>query len=106
MKTSKLLCVGVISGGLLLGGCATTKESAQSLAQKAIEATVAVCGFLPTIDTVTSIILAGNPAYTTASAIANGICAAVTSRQVSPTTGRRATPIVAGVVIHGKFVPK
>ena len=106
MKASKVLCAGVIAAGFMLGGCATTKEDIQSRIEQVRQAAVAVCGFLPTVDTVAAILLANNPAYITASAIANGICAAVTAPALKQLGPRRAPPVVAGVVIHGKFVSR
>lgn len=100
----KILAVTILA--FALTGCATTKEQVQSTVEKVQHAAEAVCGFLPTIDTVAAIIAANNPAYQTVSAIANGICAAVTApalRQLGP---RRAPPVVAGVVVHGRFTSK
>ena len=92
---------------LTLGGCTTTggvSPDAKAFLEQVRQSAVAVCGFLPTIDTVAAIIATGNPIVATVSGLANAICAAVTA--LPPVQLRRgaAPPTVAGVVIHGKFV--
>jgi hypothetical protein len=95
-----------VASALMLGGCATTGTNTQAVIEQARQAAVAVCGFLPTVDTVAAILAAGNPIYLTASGIANGICEAVKSIPAPDKLAgrRRAAPVVAGVVIHGRFV--
>lgn len=67
--------------------------------------TSAVCSFLPTAETVANIVATGNPIVTTAGAVANAICAAVVpAKQAARQNRTAAPPIVAGVVIHGKFL--
>ena len=100
----KFLLAASLAAAFMLSGCATTGTNQASFIEQVRQAAVAVCGFLPTVDTVGQIILAGNPAFITASAIANGICAAVAN--VPPLSARKgaAPPTVAGVVIHGRFI--
>lgn len=89
----------------LLSGCATTTGTDQkSLIEQVRIAAVAACGFLPTVATVADIIATGNPIVVTAGTIANAICTAV--NQIPPQARRRgaAPVVVAGVVVHGKFV--
>lgn len=102
----KILLSGALAAGFILSGCATTGTDQKAFIEQVRQAAVAVCGFLPTAQTVGSIILAGNPAFVTASAIANAICAAVTAPEVKALGPRRAPPVVAGVVIHGEFIRK
>ncbi len=102
----KLIMTTAVAASLLLGGCATTGTDTKSLIEQVRQAAVSVCGFLPTVDTVAQIILAANPAYMTASAIANGICAAVATIPPQLSAKRRGVPVVAGVVVHGRFVGK
>lgn len=96
----KLALALLIASTLSLGGCAgTLPPTVASIQQLA----VSVCGFLPTVATVASIIAAGNPLVATAEAIANAICNAVTPAKVSGRL-RAVQPMVGGVVIHGRWV--
>ncbi len=101
----KLLLAIPLAAALTFGGCATTGGNVNVIEQVR-QAAVAVCGFLPTVETVAAILASGNPIVATASGIANAICDAVT--HLPPMTARRGAPApsVAGVVIHGKFVRK
>jgi hypothetical protein len=101
----KFLLVIPLVGALLLGGCTTTGTSTSTadIIAQVRQTTVAVCGFLPTIDTVAQILAAGNPSVMIAGTIANAICAAVTAT-TPPARRRGAVPTVSGVVIHGRFV--
>lgn len=98
-----------VLAALALGGCAgvplpdiqtkvdTTVAQIQSIA-------VQICRFEPTIATVTRIIatLAGAGEFgTTATAVANSICAAVTAKSVR--RGGKG-PTFRGVAIRGRFV--
>lgn len=90
-----------------LAGCATGTSPAPTNVDiiKAVrDAAVATCGFLPDAVTVGNIILAGNPAFVTASAIATAICAAVNNLPKTAMRRGAAVPTVAGVPIHGRFV--
>jgi hypothetical protein len=88
----------------MLSGCGTTAQDRDAFIQAIREKAISICGFLPDAEVVAGIILAGNPAYMGLDAIARGICAAVTSPQTKALGPRRAPPMVAGVVIHGRFV--
>lgn len=106
MKTLLLLAA------LTLGGCATTGGTGDINAVIAAvqSATVAGCKFLPTINTVASLLAAGNAIVQTVDSVASAICAAVQPAVVNPQLRRALnktapTPIVInGVVIHGRFV--
>ena len=91
-----------------LSGCATTGGLAPISIAGVQNAAVAACAFLPTATTVGNIIAAGNPLLTTAEAIAQAICAAVTQAPtVAAKSGRRmmvVQPMVNGVPIQGKFL--
>lgn len=72
-------------------------------------AAVKACGFLPAASSVAEIIAAGNPAVTSAVAIATMICKAVTASVpqsfVGITQQSPAPPlIVNGIYIKGRFV--
>ncbi len=102
----KFLFAAPLIAAVMLSGCATTTGGVDTkvLIEQIRQATVAVCGFLPTVTTVADILLAGNPAIITVGAISNAICEAV--KTIPPQAARRgvAPPSVAGVVIHGRFV--
>lgn len=86
---------------LLVAGC-TTLTLEEQIAQ--IQSyTRTVCQFVPTASTVAQILAAGSPELATGIAIANAICASVTSETMAegPTKKR---PTVAGVAIRGTFV--
>ncbi len=106
-----IIFAGVAAASISLGGCATLGTAPTDITSfiGQIQATTAaVCAFVPTAETVASVIGAvGGPAgvgiVATANGIASAICAAVAPAKQA---GRlRATvPTVAGVVIHGKFL--
>jgi hypothetical protein len=82
------------------GGCATTSNT--DLVSEVQAITTTACSFVPTADTI--IALSGSsPALTTAAALADAICAAVTPKPASSKRGVT-LPTVNGVVIHGSFV--
>lgn len=100
----KFLLMAPVVGALSLGGCGTTGNTPADIQQLILQvqaAAVQVCSFLPTAETITAIISAGNPVVGTATAVANAICAAVTAK--SARLGETA-PQVNGVPIHGTFV--
>ncbi len=106
----KFLLSTALASALALGGCATTAgnppTTSDPLAQ-AQQIAVAVCGFLPTIQTVQSIIVAGAypagiPISELANLVGNSICTAVMAR--SARAG--AVPTVNGVPVQGRFVGK
>lgn len=100
--------IGVfVAAGLILGGCASTgdRPSFENIVSQTQNIAVRVCSFLPTANTILEILSVGSPALSTASAIANAICAAVVteSRQVRRGTSPKVAT-VGGVVVRGKFV--
>jgi hypothetical protein len=83
-----------------LGGCATTSNT--DIVSEVQTITTTACSFVPTADTIIALV-GSSPALTTAAAIADAICAAVTPKAASRKRGAT-PPIVNGVVIHGSFV--
>jgi hypothetical protein len=81
------------------------EDSDSKLVQTIREQTVRLCGFLPTVETVTALIAVNNPALTTGFIIAKKICAAVTAQKMSLISGDMPV-IVDGVVIEGDFINK
>ncbi len=107
---NKFLLSAALVGSLALGGCATTTgnppTTSDPLAQ-AQQIAVAVCGFLPTIQTVQNIIVAGAypagiPVAQLANLVGNSICAAVTAKAARAGS----VPSVNGVPIDGQWVGK
>lgn len=103
MRTPKLIA-GAAALCLSLSACQTTGggtsplpsnisqiiAQAQSIAQTA-------CGFLPVADDVAQIILAADPTYATASAIAKSICSAVASTKTARRTAVWTTSVTVRV---------
>ena len=94
--------------GLSLGGCSqiaawTTNPTTLNFETQVQQGAVALCGYLPSVEAVAAIVAANNPLLALPEAMANAICAAV-----QPKSGGKVatatTPMVAGVVITGKFV--
>jgi Holliday junction resolvasome RuvABC endonuclease subunit len=110
MNRNVLFSFAIASGlsvGMMLGGCATTSTTTQTPAQivSSVQTiAVQVCGFLPTAATITDIFLSSNPAYQTAEAIGQAICAAVAPVKQAGRFGSGPSPMVGGVAVHGKFV--
>lgn len=90
----------------LLGACNPAQQAqVNTIITEAQQDAVAVCGFLPTVETVASILSAGNPLLALPADIANAVCAAVKPPTSKPGVARSsAGPAVAGVVVNGKFV--
>lgn len=91
--------IGALAG-IGLAACQTTDKQA-SVITTAQQTAVAVCGFLPTVETVANILAAGNPLLATGSAIADAICAAVKRPGAAP---NGTPPTVAGVAVLGNRV--
>jgi hypothetical protein len=72
------------------------------------DATVILCGFLPTVETVAALIAVNNPAMAATAApavlIAKKICTAVKAPRMQSLLGGDAQIIVDGIVIEGEFV--
>lgn len=103
----KALMIVPLAMTLVLGSCGTVPNPAPGqIFSDAQKFAVTICGFLPTIATVTDIFLSGNPLYQTAESIGKAICAAVAPTQLALREGRRmaVAPMVGGIVIHGRFV--
>ncbi len=107
MRKLSLIMLATVSIGL--GGCATVTPGSPSptpgqVITQAQQIAVQVCGFLPTVATITDIFLSGNAAYQSAEAIAKAICGAITPSKLSQARKRAVRPSVGGVAIDGKFV--
>lgn len=110
LRKFQVISGAVIGFAVVVAGCSTVQSFVQSPSLQAAEtaaqqAAVAVCGYLPSVESVAAIILAGNPLLTLPEQIANAICAAVqpvASAGIGKSTP--VTPTVAGVAITGKFV--
>jgi hypothetical protein len=100
----KLLLATALAGSL---AACTPDQSAQTAAQIAqIRSTATqICGYLPTVSTVVSILGVFVPSVgafsDTATQIAGQICGAVTAKSARRGGG---LPVVQGVAVHGKFV--
>jgi hypothetical protein len=102
----KLLLASSVALATSLGGCATTGGGGafnlNSFIANVQADTNLVCAFIPTAETVANIFATGDPIVTTATAVANAICAAVAPKTAGALK-RSTVPTVAGVVIHGRF---
>lgn len=104
-----ILATVTLAGALGLGGCVTTggftpEQEAQIAAVQA--AAVQVCGFLPTVSTITQIVSSFVPGagagVAVGTQIAQAICGAVTAKGLKK--GVAGTPMVNGVAVKGQFV--
>lgn len=97
--------VTVAGLALSLGACATLQSPLgnSNTIIKIQNAAIAACAFLPTAQTIASILAANDPKLATAEAVAAAICAAI-----QPTAHALiyVAPAVDGVQIVGAFVPK
>ena len=100
---------------LVLSGCAGLIPQNVNTAINNVNTTVAevqtiaraVCSFVPTAATVSSLLSQWIPGLSTAQSIATSICNAVAPAGVpAARRARSAPPVVAGVPIHGRFVPR
>lgn len=102
---SKAMYCGTIVSALSLtmSACTTTSPSGNqaNVSAGAISQAQALCGFVPTAETVLGLLATGRPELSAAVGIAHAICNAVAPG------GRRARslqrPVVAGVPIEGEF---
>ncbi len=109
----KFLIAASAAASIGLGGCATTggvtsPTDITSFIAQVQATTSAVCSFVPTVETVASVIgavtgPAGAGIVATANGIASAICSAVAPAKASGKL-RAAQPTVAGVAIHGRFL--
>jgi hypothetical protein len=110
----KLLAVPVLAIGL--SGCLTAgtapvvtpvtpevETSPDVYIARIQQATVAACGFLPTANFVADLFLSENQTFETVSAFAKAICGAVV-KQARIAKAQRRQPVVAGIVVEGRFV--
>lgn len=97
MRKFEIVAGLLVALALTLSGC-WTKEDVDAKVTTVREATVKICGYLPTVATVTNILAAGDPTVLTATAISTAICAAVKTQALL------GCKQVAGVCIEGQFV--
>lgn len=95
----RYLLIGALA--VTLGGCATLGDGSEitTRARQIQQITTTLCRFVPTIQTIATII---NKGAGDAIGIANDICAAVTTAPLSDGGTRRA--YVQGVRVRGNFV--
>ena len=94
----------IFAGIILLGGC--TGTSLTDTVKAIQDETVKLCSYLPTVNSVSAIISAGNPAVIGVSAVANAICTAVINwktAQATPNSFATECPKVNGVCVEGEF---
>ena len=95
------------AASLALAGCTTT-DPATGETTKVTDvqsAARATCRFLPTAETVADLLEVDDSRFTTASAIAAAICAALNPQTPAGVmTLFKAAPTVGGVVIRGQYV--
>lgn len=109
----RLLLVTALSGALALGGCKTiggtdvTDQTVSTAINTVQQTALRICGFLPAVETVASIlgtfVSSTQPIITIANTIANGICNAVKPAA----SGKRRLGGAAtynGIAINGQFV--
>lgn len=98
----KFLIAAMAASSLTLASCAQNPGPTDLAGFiKSVQAAAAlVCGFEPTVQTVSDIFLSGNSTYRTVTGIVNAICGAVAPKA----TASRGGPTVAGVPVKGRFV--
>jgi hypothetical protein len=106
MTMKNLLIASTLAGSLTLGGCATGSSTNIAAEIIAVQQTATqICGYLPTISTVTSILSTfvpgAGPINDVALQVAQAICGAVTVKSARRGAG---PPTVRGVPVHGRFV--
>jgi hypothetical protein len=106
MTMRNLLIAGTLASSLALGGCATGTSANVAAEIAAVQQTaVQVCGYLPTIATVTGILSTfvpgASPINDVAVQVAQAICGAVTAKSARRGGG---APTVRGVPVQGRFV--
>jgi hypothetical protein len=101
-----LLIASTLASSLALGGCATGTSANIAAEIAAVQQTATqICGYLPTVGTVTSILATfvpgAGPINDVALQVAQAICGAVTVKSARRGAG---APTVRGVAVHGRFV--
>jgi hypothetical protein len=112
-----LACAGALSLGACAGVPATSGGTATpapvvvpgDLTVQQIQNTAAkVCGFVPTVSTITGIIASffpgGAPVNTLVTGVANAICTAVVPNKTLRRAGVAGPPTVGGVRVEGYFI--
>lgn len=112
MLIKRLVIAFSLMGSMALAGCATTPGSSVPTIDPAVISAVQkdaalVCGFIPTVETVVSIIASfvpgGSAAATIAGTVASAICNAVAPAKASMKRGDVAVPMVNGIPVKGYF---
>lgn len=95
--------IGIAALGFVLSGCASTggidAGAISERAKQIQQITTTLCRFVPTVQTIASII---NKGAGDALSVANDICAAVTTAPLAEGGTRKI--VARGVVVRGKFV--
>lgn len=103
----------LIAGSLAIALAACNSTDATNLVTQAQAAALQGCSFLPTAETVASIVAKGNATVSTAEQIADAICGAVKGSSAAAASTTNPTmllssaapaPAVLGVPVHGRFV--
>lgn len=102
----KLLIITTLGSALLLSGCTgtggiTIPPNVQVIIDRVQMEAAKYCAYVPTAQTVLSLISLGDPSLSSVIEIVKGICSVVSK----PTVRRGAAkPVLKGVVIQGSFV--
>jgi hypothetical protein len=103
--TIRVLMVALAAVGLI--GCSPSTLDPSTLAalNAALSTAATQCRFLPTVETVLSLLTVANPAVAAGEAVGEGICKALPP---APTKGAAAfpngPPVVQGVQIRGQYL--
>lgn len=92
----KLLAIAV---ALALSACQTTDTN--SVITQVQQTAIKVCSFVPTVETVASILALNNPLLKSAGDIANAICSAVGPKLAPRASSPGVGPSVGGILIKG-----
>ncbi len=100
----KLMLAAMLSGTMLLGGCATlsTPGGRDDFIKQVQAITAQACGFIPIASTIVGIVAAGQ--FVVAFDVANAICAAIVAQPRTAGARQARTPTVNGVPVRGSFV--
>ena len=98
---SQIGSVALIVAGLTLVACTASGPQPIPTVPSVQAAAVELCGFLPDATAVAALFEAGDPTFTTVTAIATAICKVVTTAKVEDET---MTPwVIDGVTVTGTF---
>jgi hypothetical protein len=102
----KLLLAGACAGFISLGGCTTTGQfDLTTFITQVQGATSQLCAFIPTAETVATILAAGDPLVATAGAVADAICKAFgPAPPKASLSARRLAAAPVTIVVNGKVI--